>query len=282
MQTDLIKWYIILFVVALILYSIVEKKVKDARPYRKKNLLYGVIGGLCFGVVTLFGLTGLNNFTVYYFILIQVLLLIIGIIHTYLVYKILPWSSNSSFWWEFLFKIMIACIGTIFMLFAFTTLKLTDHTYIMLSAITWFFIPFFFVKAVNLYIKIPKMNMKKWYYPINQAIAPPTDAEMAAPVVITFEFQKRISDPEITVFRAKAPLTMKLGRLFYYFINDYNDRHPNTPIEIAQDENNSYGWIYYYKQRWYSKMKYLDPEETIENNQVRENSVIVCQRVNES
>ena len=71
MQTDLIKWYIILFVVALILYSIVEKKVKEAKPFRKNNLLYGVIGGLCFGVVTLFGLTGLNNFTVYYFILIH-------------------------------------------------------------------------------------------------------------------------------------------------------------------------------------------------------------------
>jgi hypothetical protein len=282
MQTELIKWYLILLVITIILYSLVERKVKGAKTYRKRNLLYCILGGMCFGVATLSGLTGLVNFSLYYFIVIQVLLLVVGIFHSHFLFRILPWSSRESFWWELLISIMVACIGAIFMLFIFASLKLTGLYFVMISAIAWFFVPFFFVQAVNRYMAIPKMTMKKWLYPINQEIAPPTDKEMAAPVVITFEFQKRDSDPEKTVFRAKAPLSMQFGRLFYYFINDYNDRHPDTPIEIVLDGNKPYGWVYHFKQRWYHKTRYLDPEATIEENQVRENSVIVCQRVNKS
>jgi hypothetical protein len=131
-------------------------------------------------------------------------------------------------------------------------------------------------------MSIPKRNLKNWLYPLNETIPPPTDPEMANPVIISFVFQKRNSDPEKTVFRAKAPLAMQMGRLFYYFINDYNERHPGTPIEIASEENKPYGWVYHFKRRWSLKTKYLDPDATISENQVRENSVIVCRRVNES
>lgn len=282
MQTEFIKWYIFLFVLAFILYSIAEAKVKEAKAYRKKNLLYCIVGGATIGIITLIGFLGLKNYSLYYFIAIQTLLLTIGILHTNFLYKILPWASLSSFLWEFLFSISIASIGTLIMLLSFTTLKLTDHYYLMLSAITWFFIPYFFVQAVSKYISIPEMNFKRWFYPLNQEIAPPTDPEMAEPVVISFEFQKRNKDTEKTTFRAKAPLSMQLGKLFTYFINDYNERHPDTPIEITFEENNPYGWIFYNKPIWYRKLKYLDYERTIKDNQIKENSVVVCQRVIES
>ena len=282
MQTEFLKWYLILFVLAFILYSIIETKTKEAKTYRKKNLLYCIVSAMVFGVVTLIAYTGLEKNSLYYFIVLQSLLLIIGVLHSHFLYKILPWSSYSSFWRELLFSILIACIGTIFMLFALTFLKLTDHYFLMLSAITWYFIPFIFVQAVHKYMSIPDIDFKKWFYPINQQIDLPTDVEMASPVVITFEFQKRNNDAEQTIFRAKAPLSMQLGRLFYHFINDYNERHPNTPIEVILDENNVYGWIFYQKPQWYKKLNCLDPDETIVENQIKENSVIVCQRVNES
>ncbi|MCK5700140.1 MAG: hypothetical protein KAI29_03275 [Cyclobacteriaceae bacterium] len=282
MQTEFIKWYIFLFVIAFILYSIVEAKVKEAKAYRKKNLLYCIVGGISIGIIPLIAYFGLKNYSLFYFVAIQTLLLIIGILHSYFLYKILPWSSINSFWWEFLFSITIAAVGTILMLLSFTYLNLTDHYYLMLSAITWFFIPYFFIQAVSRYISIPEINFKSWFYPLNQEIAPPTDPEMAEPVVISFEFQKRNNDSGKTIFRAKAPLSMQLGKLFYYFVNDYNERHPDTPIEIAFGENNPYGWIFHNKPPWYRKVKYMDHERTIKDNQIKENSVVVCQRVIES
>ncbi|MCK4748769.1 MAG: hypothetical protein KAT15_17065, partial [Bacteroidales bacterium] len=175
MPTELIKWYIILFVVSLVIYSVIEKKVKEAKTYRKRNLLYAVLGGLCFGIITLTAYLGLREASLYYFILIQVLLLITGILHSQLIYRILPWTSPGSFWWVFLFSLMIACIGTILMLLSFTTLKLTDHYFLMLSAIVWFFIPYYFNQAVSQYLLIPVMKMKEWFYPLDQRIEPPTD-----------------------------------------------------------------------------------------------------------
>ncbi len=282
MQTELIKWYIILFVCAFMLYSVIEKKVKEVKPFRKKNLIYCIILGLGIGVATLFAYTGLKNFSLYFFIFLQVWLLSLGIIHSHFINKILPWFPGSSFWWQLLFNLMIACVGSILMLFALTALHLSDQYCIMMSSITWFFIPFFFIKSLYRFMSIPKRNLKNWLYPLNETIPPPTDPEMANPVIISFEFQKRNSDPEKTVFRAKAPLAMQMGRLFYYFINDYNERHPGTPIEIASEENKPYGWVYHFKRKWSLKTKYLDPDATISENQVRENSVIVCRRVNES
>ena len=282
MQIALLKWYIILFVIAILLYSFVETKRKEAKEYRKKNLIYCIVAGLCFGIITLIGFLGLRNFSLYYFISLQALLLITGILHVQLVYKILPWTSRGSFLWEFLFGFGIVFIGAVFMLLAFTTLGLTDHYYMMLGAVAWFLIPFFILQALNSYVSIPGKDLKKWYYPVDQKIDPPSDSEMEAPVVITFEFKKRYEDSEKTIFRAKAPLAMPLGRLFYYFINDYNDRHPDTPIETVDTDNDAFGWVYQHKQQWYNLSKFLDPDGTVAENKIRENSVIVCKRVNKS
>ena len=281
MQTELIKWYIILFICTLILYSVIEKKVKEAKPYRKKTLLYSIVLGIIIGMGTLIAYTGLKNFSLYYFIFIQVWVLIMGILHTYFSSKFLQWTEGSSFWWSFLFSLMIACLGSLFMLFTMTALNLSDQYRIIMCSITWFFIPFFVTQAFKQYLLIPKQHLRKWCYPINETIPPPSDSEMANPVVISFEFQKKNSDPEKTVFRAKAPLAMQMGRLFYFFINDYNDSHPGTPIEYVSEKNETYGWVYYFKHPWFRKARYLDPDANIDDNQVRENSIIVCQRVNE-
>ncbi len=281
MKTEFIKWYIIIFVCALILYSVFENKVKDAKSSRKKNLIYCIAGGFIFGLVTLVAFFGLRNYSLYYFILIQALLLITGILHLKFFSNILPWSDRVSFWGELLFSIVIAWFGAFFMFVAFTSLDLTSHYFLMLSAMLWFFIPLLFVRTVAGYMAIPKLNYKKWYYPVNQQISPPRDKDLASPVVITFEFRKIQTDTNNSVFRAKAPLQMSLGKLFYYFINDYNDRHPDTPIEV-KEEDNAFGWLFYHNPKWFTRIKYLDAEQTIKKNRVVENSIIVCKRVIET
>jgi hypothetical protein len=71
---------------------------------------------------------------------------------------------------------------------------------------------------------------------------------------------------------------MRLGKLFYYFLNDYNDRHPDTPVEITEEEN-AFGWLFYHKPGWFTRIKYLDADQTVKHNRIKENSIIVCKRV---
>ena len=99
-----------------------------------------------------------------------------------------------------------------------------------------------------------------------------TDSSVSLPIDthlngIIESFQKKLNEPHFTNFRAKAPRDMEFGQLFYYFINDYNERHPNGKIEFADKNLSAYGWIFYQKPAWYTiNTKYIDTDKTFYAN----------------
>ena len=115
---------------------------------------------------------------------------------------------------------------------------------------------------------------------MHEEVDDPDESKMKNMLVISFEFQKKPTDKYFTNFRAKAPADMEFGQLFYYFINDYNERHPKEQIEFVSDKGNAHGWIFYRKPRWYSiGTNYIEPENSFFINHIKENDVIVCSRV---
>lgn len=73
---------------------------------------------------------------------------------------------------------------------------------------------------------------------------------------------------------------MDFGELFYYFINDYNERHPHATISYSNETGMPSGWIFFKKPKWYTLFtKYIDSERTIFTNHIRENDIIMCIRV---
>jgi hypothetical protein len=149
----------------------------------------------------------------------------------------------------------------------------------LLSTMVLFIVPFLFHRSFGSYLEIPSKEFKKWYYPFGRQINDPTDKELESPFVISFEFLKRLSDVEMTNFRAKAPAYMALGKLFYYFINDYNLKNPESKIEYAYDKKEPYGWIFHTRPGWIRRRHYLDPEKLVKENAIVENSVITCERI---
>lgn len=273
---------IFFFIIVVALLSLILSRAKEAGKYKNETIIYMVITALCFGVTALTGLTGLMDHVLSFFIVIQVMILVIGILHAYFLFELIPWTSKNKFVWEFLYSFAIACLGAILFLVVFTLLlKLQALQYVMLSAVIWFFIPFFYVQAYHRWISIPSRIFRKWYYPVGKEIADPLDSELVSLFVISFVFHKKLNDPEITTFRAKAPSKMVFGRLFYYFINDYNERHREGPIEFLEQDNKPCGWIFHHKPNWISKKRYIDPDQIISDNRIRENSVIYCQRIKE-
>jgi hypothetical protein len=271
---------IILLVMAILFFTILSSKNKKIKEFRARSILYILLTGLLTGII---GLISFPNFVVktdtVLFCCLLVWMLGIGILHVYLSSKILPWFSKQEFWSGLLLTLSTACIGGIFLLLSF---HLTGHkTFqtIHLTALLIFVLPFIIFATFISYLNIPVKILRKWYYPVDKHVEDPLDREMESPHIVAFDFKKKASDENMTSFRAKAPKEMVFGKLFYYFINDYNDRNPDGKIEYLDENKKPYEWIFYFRPKWFSSIRYLDPEETNSFNFIKENSIIICKRV---
>jgi hypothetical protein len=271
---------IVFLVLAMLFFSIVSSKNRELKEFKVRTLLYIFIAGLITGVG---GLLAFRNSIIRSDMLLFYLLMIwmtgIGILHVVMYYKILPWVSKSKFWSGLLFTFSVGCIGGVFLLLAFHFGEYKSFALIQLTTLLLFILPFLFYSTYRFYLDIPVKVLRKWYYPVDKHVEDPLDREMESPHIIAFDFKKKAIDENMTSFRAKAPKEMVFGKLFYYFINDYNDRNPDERIEYLDENKKPYDWIFYFKPKWFSSIRYIDPEETNSFNFIKENSVIICKRV---
>lgn len=260
------------------------KGIKKLFSKKKKQVLIYLLV-----MVALFALTALisnphvlNNIPLHNFLAFQFIFLLLGILHVYVSrehFEVLS-EKTGSFWSEFIFTIAVACLSLIAFFFITNMFK-PEYKFVFLGAALWFLIPMLVIKTYEFAMTIPLPIYKKWHYPIGKNIKDPKDDELINPQVISFEFHKDDKTSELSNFRLKAPEKMEFGRLFYFFINDYNDRHPENKIGFINQSNEPDGWIFYKKPRWYTVMKYIDFARTVESNGIREDNVIICQRVEE-
>ncbi len=242
--------------------------------------MYAIVFGLLIGLA---GILGNKNFltishsTLYY--ILTGWMLFLGFLHVFFMKMILPWTLKKSFGTDLSLTFGLGLLGAGLLLIAFHLSHYSLFVKIHLTSIIVFLVPFLFYSTYLLFLNIPVKVLRKWHYPIDKHVDDPTDREMDSPLVVGFEFKKRAEDENMTTFRAKAPKEMAFGKLFYYFINDYNDRNPDEKIEFLNEKNIPYNWIFYHKPKWFSGIRYIDPEETNAFNFIKENSVIVCKRV---
>jgi hypothetical protein len=194
--------------------------------------------------------------------------------------RYLEWSKEpESFWLKFLFTVLLGIFGSIGYLIVFYLLNKSGLQYFMATSILFFVVPLVFYQCFQMALEIPPRILSEWFYPVNAEMEEPEDSKLKNLLVISFEFQKKVQDNHLTNFRAKAPVDMEFGQLFYYFINDYNERHQDNKIQFISPGGSPHGWIFYKRPRWYSlSTNYVDAEKTIFNNRIRENDVIICSR----
>ncbi|HWK03335.1 MAG TPA: TssN family type VI secretion system protein [Puia sp.] len=265
---------------AAVLAKMIEKVQGTFKPYRKATLLYMICGLLFFAIVACAAYPGFFSSSTGIFVFFQAYFLLLGVAHYYFMHQYLLWSvSKKAFWLELVFTLLIGLFGSISFLLIYHFVNRNGLQYVMAGSIVFFLIPFFFYQTFQTAIGIPPKILKEWFYPVKQEMEEPEDSKMKNLLVISFEFQKMTNDPHFTNFRAKAPVDMDMGQLFYFFINDYNERHPSSRIEFVNPSGEPHGWIFYKKSRWYSILtKYMDAEKTIYSNHIKENDVIICTR----
>ncbi|MGB0950094.1 MAG: TssN family type VI secretion system protein [Marinirhabdus sp.] len=271
----------IIFLVVGTVLMILMKGIKKLFSKKKKQvLIYLLVLFVTFALTALISNEKvLNNIPLYNLYAFQFIFLLLGILHIYVCREYFGVLSEKagSFWSEFIFTIAVCCIALIGFVVVCNLFK-PEYSYVFLGAALWFIVPMLVVKTYEFSMSIPLPVYKKWYYPVGKNIKDPKNEELINPHVISFEFHKDEKTSELSNFRLKAPEKMAFGKLFFFFINDYNDRHPESKIIYLNDQNEPNGWIFYKKPRWYSVMKYIDYVRTVESNGIREDSVIICQR----
>ncbi len=279
------KLSIVFFIVGTLIMMLMGKLRKVFTKSKKKSIIYAIVALLVFAITALLSSSKvLNDTPLNSFFGFQLVFFGLGILHIYTMRKYFKDLSKerTDFFSEFLFTIVIICIGLIGFYNVVHRFKPSFGLMYLSSAIA-FIIPILFYKMYEFTMLIPVPIYKKWIYPIDESIKDPTKNELKNPLVISFEFQKYFNKNDITNFRVKAPENMEFGKLFYFFINDYNERHAESRIEYIDDNNQQpYGWIFYYKPNWWSFIRHIDFTKTVSSNSLKEDNVIVCRRVEEN
>ena len=251
----------------------------------KKPYWYaGISSVLASGVAYLSTIISEHLFTVYW--LLASIYLLFGIVHMRMVHRKYFAPGNQNLGKVIMGEIIFGLAIILFTVVIFSALQYfvtKDKSYLfyplLMSTLT-FFIPFLFMQTFESAYKIPAAIFKTWEYPLGEQIDVPEEKPGEKIILIAFEIAKKLDFKEKSHFRAKAPESMTLGELYYHFINDYNEEQSETPIAYTDEGHEPYMWWFRRKPRWYQRSKILDPQITMRENGIKENTIIICERIN--
>ncbi len=248
---------------------------------KKKTIIYLLIGALAFAIMSLFSFENIisKRFMPNY-ITLQVISLIFGIFHLSALNKVFTWEDKNKWLAQVLFSTIVILIGSIVFIQIAGHYGINDLHYFFLTGTFTFMLPWLFIQLFESAMEIPLAVYKKWDYPLKSAYVQPKPEELKNPTFIKLEVSKHISEKKASKFMVKAPENMDFGKFFYHFINDYNQKHPESTIQYKpQEGNNDFGWIFYRKPRFVGTWKMVNVDQTIARNSIKENHCIVCERV---
>lgn len=271
-------------IVLLILCTISTIIFSRITPDFKKNLKskffpYILVLILVYGLVTFLGNNKMFLLLNQVFIFHQIIALGIGILHNYLYRNYFKEFEEDNIWKEALFALIITLYALIPFVAVYTFLNGHDFTLIISTHCLFLMVPTWFYIAFTRAIIIPSRIYLTWDFPAEAtAYKDLADDELKDMVVLSFNISKSPRNNDYLTLRAKAPTRADFGRIFYHFIMDYNEDHSTSIIE-TNDTENSYSWVFFLKENWYTKPKYIDPNYTLYMNGINDNSRILCYRM---
>lgn len=267
---------------SIVLLTIVKQFAGAFTGSGKKPIVYGGISSIIASLVAYASRYISDNlFTI--FCVLAFIFLLFGIFHYAIIHKKYFSATSESRAKIVIGETIFAMSVVLFTILIFSSLLYfikEDRNFLfypmMMSTFT-FFIPGFFMHTFEAAYNIPPPEYHTWIYP-DHPLDLPDDDPREKLLVIGFEIAKKVTDTKRTYFRAKAPENIYLGDLYYFFINDYNEVQSETPIEFCKDKDPC-EWVFRLKTKWYQGEHVLDPGRTVKDNGIKENSVIICERI---
>lgn len=252
-------------------------KELNKRKNLNKSVRYIMAWLPAFALASLAGMLKTVNREVI-FIILQFLYLLMGYVHLRLMYKYLPHLEPNKFQKGFLFTILMIGIGVVSSVLLVRYGLKSRNAFFYPTATLLFPVAYLVKKAFDAFIEIPHHQYKKWYYPLSVE-APDRDfIDLSVILIVHLNFTKQQAEKNLTTFTAKAPLKMTVGTLFQIFINDYNERNEDNPIQFLDENKSPQGWLFYVNRGFWKKKFYLDPDLTFNENGVIDKEGIFAQR----
>lgn len=265
-------------IISLVIFFVMNGAKKDVK--NKKVILFNLLFSI---IIALFGFLGKMldcNESVWWFVFLQFIFLLLGSLFYYLLQK--------DFFGEFknpdLSKLLLLIANTAFGFIGFCLLfeylqKGGLALYYGMSTFT-FLIPFGFMFAFELLASIPPEIHKIWYYPLNVEEPDFDKINLNNIYILELEFSKSPSDDTQKNYKAKAPIDMLFGEWYRSFINNYNYKFEEDPIQFLDSNREPHGWMFFTKpQSFLQTKKFIDPDISIKNNKLTEKTIIVAKRV---
>lgn len=247
---------------------------------RKKMILYFLVAALAYAICSLFTIKNLmfygvsSNYTA-----IMVISLLFGCLVVVVFEKYFEWPDKLKWLSQLLFILLTILVGFIVFIQISGRFGLPGMHYFFLTGTISFIFPWLFLYLFNSAMDVPLAIYKKWEYPVHKKYVKPDYEDLKNPYIITLEFLKKKDSDYISRFRVRAPENMDFGMFFYHFINDYNQKHPEELIHYGADEEKLHSWIFYRRPRFIGLWKQVNTEQTVYRNNIKENNVILCQRL---
>lgn len=220
--------------------------------------------------------------------ILMAVLILFGILHVFQMNRHFSWTPDKVIQSELLFTLAVTIIGCIgfaiaFYLFGYymsQSQKFMDTAYtgVMSTAFLILPAPWLFAKTFTAAINIPPARYKEWFYPA-KPLVPDENLDRTHYAVVTFVCAKRFGETYNSNLQGKAIYNMKLGDMFYFFIQEWNYKFPGNEIQYLDDQNKSFGWYFYIKKNWWASKKFLDPDLTIYQNGIKVNEIMKTERI---
>jgi hypothetical protein len=149
----------------------------------------------------------------------------------------------------------------------------------MTLSVLFFFVPMLFQKTFEAALSIPQKEYAPWVYPLYDQLEIPDEDPRERVLVIGFEMAKNRTQKTTTYFRSKAPENIRLGDLFYFFVQDYNELNSETPITVTDTNNMPDNFLFRKKKKWYQRTLVYNPDRNFRENGILENTVIIAERI---
>jgi len=257
-------------------YFVLKMRQTDEFKIRP-NMVYLITAALLLTGISLLSFSEVKATSLY--LMIHAVCILLGVLHSYAMYKLLEWSEKDSFLPELFFTLLIEAFGIIgFVVVSHFILSL-NLTLLQSTAFFSFLLPLLVQKAYLFDLLIPDREFKKWHFPEEIKVM---EKDIHEHLLINLVISKKNGSNENSIFTIRAPLHQNLGDVFCYFINGYNrQQEVNNEIqELDKDvDERLLGWLFYTKSRISGRKTYIDPDRSVKINGLKEKQIVYTKRV---
>jgi hypothetical protein len=272
--------YVFLVVaITMIITILISSKTTKLRQEKKKYFIYILVQAFIFlvyaGILYNLKSTSLSQ----RFAALQIYFTIAGSFHLILFQSYFKKFDSKKMYTEVFIACITAMYISVFVIVIAGFFQELSYLLYLVATLLFFIMPTLTYLLYETAISIPARLHKRWFYPLNSKYPAPQASEMRNVIILNLVFQKKANDKQIINFKVKAPKAFDFGRLFYYFINDYNEKNPGGQIKFLDEKEQPFGWYFYTKPKWFGSSEYIDPEIAIDTNNVKDGATIICQRI---